>query len=569
MAMFHPEDFSHLIRSPEFFPFKQYFIEMKHVLEAGVAACRDHIRREGPSLGADIPELVKNDEKAAQIRRAGNRFLEVEKNPSEALRKYNESICWATPGSQQLAFGYAYRSVLYFNEGEYELSLANVVLAKKSNFPESLMPHLVAREAKCRERIDMGQSKQSTMCSRFEMTTKKNPRIPCIAEGISMRMTDKEGRSLVAVKSFKTGDVILDEKMVMASVNASMKYWSCNYCTAESYYALIPCPRCVSVMFCDEECMKKSLESNHRFECGIVEKLNHISSYGYSYIGPRMFFHGLTLFQDDVQAMMDFCAKHERVVVNPFSWDWTAIDPLREFKIFHMTKVPICELGFDLVLRYHAALYYTVFIDHPPVKALFNTESRRAFMLQCLLDYMRTAFVLTTVKTTNVAHQLHTFGALCNHSCTPNALALSSFGRLKLIVLNPIRPGQTITISYGPLYSEHCDTLRREKLDAMEILCRCDVCDPCTRHSWLICYRKPLRIPRNHFTILDAVVHSEDTNSADKLNALQQFIERHGSVCPHQFLDRIVEMFRQRLTVVFIGETHVRNRQIAMELARR
>ncbi|XP_065090076.1 uncharacterized protein LOC135711222 [Ochlerotatus camptorhynchus] len=576
--MLHPEQIARLARNQleddakfqehvknnNEWPLMKYYTEVKdkapHVLAAGVAACRDYIRQKGPTL--DVPELLKNDEKAAQIRLAGNRFYK-EKSYSEALKKYNECICWATTGSEHLAIGFANRSALHYDTGEYELTLVNIMLAKKNNYPERLMPKLLAREASCRERIDKGQSRQSTMCTRFEMTIEKNPKIPCIAKGISMKMLPGYGRSLVAEKNFKTGDVILNEKMIMASVNSGSKFLSCNYCTSDSYHALIPCPHCVSVMYCDEECLKKSLESNHRFECGIVEKLNHIS-YGHSYIGPRMLFFGLTLFRDDVQEMMDFCAKQEKLITDPFTLDCTEDDPMRDFKTFHRTKVLPIVLGMDYVIRYQAALYYTVFIKHPPVKTLFNSEARRHFMLQCLHDYMRTAFVLTTFQTNDVSYQLHTFASLCNHSCIPNALALSAFGHLKLVVLCPIRKNQQITISYGPLFSENTDGVRARTLETMEITCLCDACNLSKREAWMASYRKPLNIPQNHLTMLSTVINNRDTNSAAKLNALQQFIQRYGSVCPQQDLDQAVQLFREILSALFKGEAHVRYRQIAM-----
>lgn len=546
-------------------PLMKYYSEVEsnapHVLSAGVAACRDYIRQKGPSL--DIPELLKNDEKAVQIRQDGNKFYK-EKKYSEALKKYNQSICWATTGSEHLAIGFANRSALYYDMGDYELALGNIKLAMKNNYPDRLMPKLVARKASCREMIEKGQSKQSTMSTRFDIITDKNPNIPCIANGISMKVLPGYGRSLVAEKSFKPGDVILNEKMAMSSVNSSMKLWSCNYCTAESYNAMIPCPRCASVMYCDEECLKKSMESNHRFECGIVEKLNHIS-YGYSYIGPRMFFFGLTQFGDDVQEMMDFCAKHDKTITDPFTSDCcTELNPLDEFKIFHSTKVRRIEPGVDYVIQYHAALYYTVFIKHPLIKTLFNSEPRRHFMLQCLVDYMRTAFVLANFQTNNVSFQLYTFGSLCNHSCTPNALALSAFGHLKLIVIYPIRKNQQITISYGPLYSENTDDMRAQLLDMMDIQCLCDACNLYKREAWLASYRKSLNIPQNDSEMLDTVIDDRDANSAAKLDALQQFIQRYGGVCPQEDLDQSVQLFRETLSDLFKREKHVRYRQIAM-----
>lgn len=51
------------------------------------------------------------------------------------------------------------RSVIYYEEDEYEFVRANIELAKKHNYPEKLMPKLLAREENSKKTIKNGNRK--------------------------------------------------------------------------------------------------------------------------------------------------------------------------------------------------------------------------------------------------------------------------------------------------------------------------------------------------------------------------------------------------------------------------
>ena len=55
-----------------------------------------------------VREYGKSDARAATLRNTANRFY-LERMFGDALLCYNESICYAKPGSDQLAMGFANR----------------------------------------------------------------------------------------------------------------------------------------------------------------------------------------------------------------------------------------------------------------------------------------------------------------------------------------------------------------------------------------------------------------------------------------------------------------------------
>ena len=74
--------------------------------EASVKQYRDFILKNAGLF--DVPERSKCNRKAVQLRQEGNR-LYLEGKYNDALEKFNESICYAVTGSDQLGIGYANR----------------------------------------------------------------------------------------------------------------------------------------------------------------------------------------------------------------------------------------------------------------------------------------------------------------------------------------------------------------------------------------------------------------------------------------------------------------------------
>lgn len=65
-----------------------------------------YVLANGPRI--DISEGVKRNSKAVAIRQEGNRFFK-DHSWSKAVEKYNESICWAETGSEEVGIGFANR----------------------------------------------------------------------------------------------------------------------------------------------------------------------------------------------------------------------------------------------------------------------------------------------------------------------------------------------------------------------------------------------------------------------------------------------------------------------------
>lgn len=535
---------------------EEFFNRAPHLQNADVVAYRNYVLKNGPFIDETVaPDLLKSNKKAAEVRQVGNRLF-LAKDFKEALEKYNESICWAEGNSEDLGIGYANRSAIYYDMGEYELSLHNIDLAKKRSYPQRLMPKLLARELNCKEKIANGHSKCAERCLKLAMNVEANPKRPFMAAGIEQKELPDYGRSMVAERAFKAGDVILQEQAMLASISPELKFKNCNHCSIENFHSLIPCPNCVSVMYCSEECLEKGLKSSHRFECGITEKLHHIS-YGSSrvFMGSRAFFYGLTLFNDDVKNMMEYCEANGRTGADPFTLDYTAYDPLEEFKVFHKVKLPTKKFLYEDSFRFYAAVYYSIYIKHPLVRSIVTTRAQKDFMLRSILDYMRIIGFLIIGPRQNFTNQIFPIASVCNHSCDPNMAAATYYGHLKFIAIRPIAKGDQIVVSYGPLAREHSDNERRQAIQMYHFDCLCDTCNVVKLRNRLSAVKKLPPIPYKHMITVKKVIEDPDTtDAAGKLNMLQQFAERYAFAHPRDDYVALLDLYRELLISMFTKE---------------
>ncbi|XP_065081821.1 SET and MYND domain-containing protein DDB_G0273589-like [Ochlerotatus camptorhynchus] len=553
-------------------PMSNYTVECfnraPHLQNADVIAYRTYVLKNGPFIDESVAaDLLKSNKKASEVRLVGNRLF-LAKDSKAALEKYNESICWAEGNSEDLGIGYANRSAIYYDMEEYELSLHNIELAKKHSYPQRLMPKLLARELNCKEKITNGHSKRVQRCLKLAMNVEVNPKRPFMAAGIEQKELPSYGRSMVAERAFKAGDVILQEQAILTSISPELKFKNCNHCSVDNFHSLIPCPNCVSVMYCSVECLEKGLKFSHRFECGIAEKLHHIS-YGSSriFMGTRAFFYGLTLFNDDVQKMMEYCKANDRTGADPFTLDYTDYDPLEEFKIFHKAKLPTNKFLYEDSFRFYAAVYYSIYIKHPLVRSIVTTRAQKDFMLHSFLDYMRIIGFLIIGPRQNFTNQLYSIASVCNHSCDPNTAAATYFGQLKFIAIRPISKGDQILVSYGPLAREYSDNERRQAIKMYHFNCLCDACNVVQLRCKLSAAKKLPPIPYKHLITVQKLIEDPNTNDAGKLNMLQQFAERYVYAHPRNDYVVLLDIYRELLLTMFTKEVQDQLRAKANQLA--
>uniref|UniRef100_A0A8D8CEQ7 SET and MYND domain-containing protein 4 n=1 Tax=Culex pipiens TaxID=7175 RepID=A0A8D8CEQ7_CULPI len=506
-----------------------------------VAEILDIVRRE--SRLERIVEMPKSDGAAVRFRKRGNQFY-LERDFDQALVFYNQSISHAEVGSEQLGIGYGNRSAVLFEQRDYELALYSIDLAKKHNYPERLMPKLLAREVNCKQRIAEGYSKGTVPKQRMGINVDTNPRIPFLAKGIGMSYDAKFGRGLVAEKDFNPGDVICDEPIELCALEPNLLLSSCNQCSAELVEMLIPCLTCPMVMFCSEKCRELNWKLYHRFECAVASK-HFISSFFTVATHPRLFFYGLSQFGDDLQAMMDYCEVEVSSKLNPLEIDFVNLNRLEVFKAYHSFK-PASTPEMSNEQKFVASVHYLTYLQHPLVRSIISTEDQRRFFLRSIQDYINVS--TSAAKSVNDLKGHNTtlitpIVSLCNHSCDPNATAIVHRGRTKLVLLRPVRQGEQIFSSCAPPW---WDSDQKEDQLILNFKCQCVVCDreSDAGRQWQSMLKRPF--PKHAIKNMDtlmAVENHVDTHVAARLNAFQQFFKRFAVLHPHAALGPCLERY--------------------------
>ncbi|XP_064088530.1 uncharacterized protein LOC135202954 isoform X3 [Macrobrachium nipponense] len=252
-----------------------------------------------------LEESGKSEETANMLRLLGNESYKAQ-NYAEALSFYNQSIVAAphpvlsnvkieeaddgefgfpridparyggvaVGKCSALGKGFANRSAVMLDIGEYEKCLADIARALEYGYPEELRPKLEARRLKCqesqrKEKISY-DTRRSFVDERLESSTLKeclrqeklyqagkppalppvlkdpNPCIPACSSAVKVSYWPNKGRGLVAARDIKPGEILGVERSFAVGVGQNMLLKCCSTCGVPCVNPL-PCPGCSKV----------------------------------------------------------------------------------------------------------------------------------------------------------------------------------------------------------------------------------------------------------------------------------------------------------------------------------
>lgn len=403
---------------------------------------------------------LKNDSLSIELRQEGNDYYTKKRMNYEALLSYNQSICLAETGSENLGVGYSNRSAVYFELKDYEKSLKNITLAKSFNLPAKLKTKLKIRENICLdilEKLKFNPSKSKEKKFQMKMTYKSNPITPNIAECLELVSSEDQGRYIVTNKNLSPGDVLAIEEPVIMNLDVQLIYTRCTYCMIEGLGTLIPCPNCTKTMFCDKNCYDRAYKEYHKYECGIVDDLlNYFNRPQYCALRTALYaFNKYEKFSDLVAAVENSETKNVNVfnIKNePFQCIHNLATNQEKRNNSDLFKRAIIGAVLNFILE-----------KYTPFKELVDDEEKYDFFLTILFRYLQMA-------PTNY-HSLHAiedpddleasgvygsgaypFSSLVNHSCAPNVERVCMGNKIAMVVLRPLKIGQQLFDNYGLVY---------------------------------------------------------------------------------------------------------------------
>lgn len=179
---------------------------------------------------------------------------------AEAMEKYNESLCFAPTGSENISMAYANRAACFLRLKLYNECLIDIDLARNAGYPIHLMPKLDQRENDCLMARDASVPQDDY---NLKLSFEPDTEIPCMANVLKIERNRSGEVSVVAKGDIDVGQTVVLGKPFCAYLHSRFAL-KCNICLKDNTN-LMPCKLCTNAMFCSDECRGNDL---HEHECG-------------------------------------------------------------------------------------------------------------------------------------------------------------------------------------------------------------------------------------------------------------------------------------------------------------
>ena len=194
-------------------------------------------------------EMSKDNYMAKLLRNVGNAFHK-ERKFFEALNKFNDALCFAVPGGEEVALAYGNRSAVYMDLKRYKLVLKNIRLAREHGYPTTFNDRLKERETRCLKSLARNDDKEifKSPFDFFKLSYAPNPKVPFLAKCLEMNYDKQSGAHLVTNFNLKSGDIIAITDGALKFVDPLARLHRCSWCAGDCLFDLSPCPGCPQAM---------------------------------------------------------------------------------------------------------------------------------------------------------------------------------------------------------------------------------------------------------------------------------------------------------------------------------
>lgn len=434
-------------------------------------------------------KVEKSNEIAVSCRVKGNKFYS-NKQFLDALESYNQSVCFAESGSEQVGLAYANRSAVYYELQLFDNCLRNIQLAKQNKYPERNLKKLENREELCLEKINnVVHNMDTTAAEYLRLTLEPNPKFPFLAKCLELKCDNKFGRYITTNAALNPGDVVCVEEPFSKLLLPIHRYTYCATCLKDNYLDLISCSNCTSTMFCSDNCAIVGNEKFHKYECEVIDSLNSLAT-KIIRIAVRTFFEALYVCSGDVQELKSLIEENRGSLQTVFDFDFP-FDRRNVLKAIDALESNESERnGADLFQRSGiVAIIGNLFFKHTTLKQLLSSDDQEDFF-NCFV------FKQTQIAASNY-HGLFNgvirnseiesnpqygsgsfpFCSLINHSCAPNLVRVNSGCKNYVIINRPIPAGGQLFDNYG---YHHCledfNDRQSSLLGQYMFKCTCEAC---------------------------------------------------------------------------------------------
>lgn len=397
---------------------------------------------------------VKSNKIAEAIRAKGYKMFQ-NGHLYEALLKFNKSLCTAEAGTKTMGLIYMNRAEAFFKLKLYENCLNNIQLARADYCTIEGNKLLTELEEKCLELNDVNAERENPW-EFFKLTYPPNKKLPYVVDCLEVKTDKKYGRYIITNQAFNVGDIIAIEKPFFKLIKTDPEddqypetnlYQYCANCLADNLMDLIPCPRCLSTMFCSNLCQRTANKGFHHYECQILDLLNETGDWR---MVLRSFFDALSICDGSVEEMRRLMDESDELSPSVFNFDFSKPENVETAK----NKLK-CLIGLERKVDVEMKDLSNIFLQHQELAEIWSSHSafvnkflERMMQIEILNFHEIIGKSLNNCYRSCLGDGAYVFCSLLNHSCCPNTMRIVVENRMVLVVERPIKKGEQLFDCY-------------------------------------------------------------------------------------------------------------------------
>lgn len=476
----------------------------------------------------------KTNQLSLDHRQNGNSKF-MQQNWIEAMELYNQSLCFAEIGSENVSMAYANRSACFFHMRMYDKCLKDIQLAKEANYPERLMPKLEKRESDCLFILTLGRNEEFVPKLSFDA----DANFSGMANVLKIQRNEDFGRYITATKDIDVGKTILVEEAFLLSASSSTSN-RCHTC-AKMSMNFIACDQCTKVLFCGSACMEKN--DFHKMEC---------KCHGFQILDLpiqhllRSIFIALNMFPN-IEDLLDFVV--ETVTSLPKEVPAKIFDPKSKYRSILKLNVFMRTLHKQCFLPEVCKLYASL-MCFPFIKELFDSKRKQRFLMHLLGQHI---CVINSNAFSNHGDQLFTFiiQSYFNHSCIPNLVRFECENKTICTTIRPVKKGEQLFMFYLGYEMKDRQATAKYLDENFGFKCKCEKCGSSSNSIPIIpsdpeCHRIVLQFRQNE----QAIVNNQKKELCSELKtSCIDFLRKYGTASRKFEIGPIEEIFGKLLEI--------------------
>ncbi|XP_037051838.1 uncharacterized protein LOC119085527 [Bradysia coprophila] len=438
-----------LWRKEENFSRSVYVDLFQFFLEENAPTPDDHLK---------LKPNQKNNQRSTELRNAGNeKFLAG--NLLDAMRYYNQSVCYAEIGSENIPLAYVNLSACFGRLQMHDKALRGIELAKQANLPVRMRLKVEQLEKKSQKMIDSIERRPNYSP---KLSYEANANYTSIANVLEIKQNDVFGRHIVAKCDIPVGKIVLLEECFVACTDQGHDMCYTCYRQMDNF---IPCPNCVDVLFCSTDCMNRN--TMHKWECGKGSITDHIICK----LTVEAILVAIDTFSG-VENLMDFIDKN-LCGDNSDQLPTSVHDAESKFQFY--LKLTKTGMFHDLLLL-DVHMVYNSILSVSKIAELFDSEDKQRFLMHLVahIYYVNRA---NAIGSENIRKVINIF-SMINHSCAPNLYTRYTGKVHHCITIRPVKKGEQLFINYLGTQKQTLSQRQAELKSKWNFLCNCDKCEP-------------------------------------------------------------------------------------------